>query len=603
MTDAEHLITPEQAGSLPGLFLERTRRTPSATAYRWYAGGSWQECSWEAMRLEAGRYRQAFQREGLQPGDRVAVMLKNGREWVLYEQAAMSLGLVVVPIYSEDRPDNAAYLLADSGARVLLLGDAGRWRDIESAVDRPDALAQVQRVVALSGGDAGPERIRPLAGWTGSSADEDFAVMPLDAADLASIVYTSGTTGRPKGVMLSHANILENAHAACLTMPLRAGDTFLSFLPLSHMLERTGGHYIPMLIGGTVIYNRAIPQLADDLRTQRPHALISVPRIYERMYAKIQETLATRSRLEQTVFRLAVLVGWRRFLYQQQRASWRPDLLLWPWLSKRVAQPMLGLFGGQLRFAISGGAALPAPVARLFLSLGAPIYQGYGMTEASPVVSVNRPHDNVPDSIGHPLPGVEVKLGEHDELMLRGPNVMQGYWNNQDASAKAIADDGWLRTGDRARVDGDGRLYIVGRLKEIIVLSNGEKVPPADMEAAMLEEPLVEQALVVGEGKPYLSALVVVNAARFEPWARGLGLEGGLDRLLEEPKAGKALLDLLSKRLKQFPGYAKLRRIALLGEPWTIENGLLTPTLKPRRPDILKKYEAIVQSFYQGHDV
>ena len=593
-----HVITPQRAGSLPGLFTARAVATPDAVAYRWYENGRWMEARWGEMLKEAGRYRAALAREGLPAGERVAIMLKNCREWVLFEQAALSLGLVVVPVYSEDRAENAAFVLRDSQTRVLLIQDAARWR----AVAEVDALPDVIRVIVPAGAGEGDEpRVQPAAAWLDSAPHGEFAQTPLSCNELATIVYTSGTTGRPKGVMLSHANILENAYACSQCVELRPDDLFLSFLPLSHMLERTAGHYLPMMVGAVVAYNRAVPQLADDLRTLKPQALISVPRIYERMHAKIMETLSAQPAHRRWMFRLAVNLGWRKFQFRQSRALWHPGLLLWPLLKKRVADPVLALLGGRLRFAISGGAALPAPVARTFVALGAPILQGYGLTEASPVVSVNRPQDNVPDSIGLPLPGVQLKLGPNGELWVQGASVMQGYWNNPKASAETLSADGWLRTGDLGHIDERGRAYITGRIKDIIVLSSGEKVPEGDLEAAILEEPLIEQALVIGESRPYLSALLVVNDARLAAWAQERGIDGAPGQSLSDARVSKAVLDTLAKRLKNFPGYAKLRRIALVAEPWTVENGLLTPTLKRRRAAILKKYADTIQELYRGH--
>ncbi|OAD22926.1 long-chain-fatty-acid--CoA ligase, partial [Candidatus Thiomargarita nelsonii] len=375
--------------------------------------------------------------------------------------------------------------------------------------------------------------------------------------NLASIVYTSGTTGRPKGVMLSHSNMLRNAQAAASCMNFNHHDLFLSFLPLSHTLERTDGYYLPMVVGATVAYARSIPQLAMDLTTLSPTALISVPRIYEQVYAKIQNQLEKKSALAQKLFTLTVEVGWRRFEYRQGRATWHPRLLLWPLLRRLVATPVLDKLGGRMRVAISGGAALSPAIAKLFIGLGLNLLQGYGLTETSPVISVNRPDDNVPESIGTILPGVEVKVDDNGELLTKGPYVMLGYWKNPSATQETIDEAGWLHTGDKARQDEQGHLYITGRIKEIIVMGNGEKVPPADMEMMICTDPLFDQVMIVGEAKPFLSALLVLNAEYWQAFAKDLNAE-----TLQEKAVHQAILKRLNKHLKDFPGYAQIRRVS-----------------------------------------
>ncbi|MFN3716576.1 MAG: AMP-dependent synthetase/ligase, partial [Thiobacillus sp.] len=419
------------------------------------------------------------------------------------------------------------------------------------------------------------------------------------AADLlASIVYTSGTTGRPKGVMLTHANLLWNAYFASECASFAPREVFLSFLPLSHTLERTGGYYLPMLLGGEVAYARSIAQLAQDLQAVRPTVLISVPRIYERVYGRIQDGLAKKKPIARALFDLAVRVGWRRFERAQGVAGWHPELLLWPLLKKLVADNVTEKLGGRLKLAISGGAALSPEIARVFIGLGVPIIQGYGLTETSPVVCVNRPDSNVPASIGQPLPGVEVKIGENDELLTRSRCVMRGYWKNEEATRAMIDADGWLHTGDKCRVDARGHYAIVGRIKDIIVLNNGEKVPPADMESAILLDPLFEQVMVIGEGKPYLAALTVLNEEHWQTFAASLNVDPSHPAALNDPKVVKALTRRVAEHLKHFPGYAQIRRLHPELKPWTVDNGLLTPTLKVKRNQVLDRYRAAVEAMY-----
>jgi long-chain acyl-CoA synthetase len=271
---------------------------------------------------------------------------------------------------------------------------------------------------------------------------------------------------------------------------------------------------------------------------------------------------------------------------------------LWPLLKRRVARGITDALGGRLKLAISGGAALTPEIAQVFVGLGVPIYQGYGLTEASPVVCVNRPDSNVPASIGLPLPGVEVKIGDNDELLTRSRCVMRGYWKDEAATRAVIDAEGWLHSGDQASVDARGHYTIIGRIKDIIVLNNGEKVSPTDMEAAILLDPLFEQVMVVGEGRPYLAALAVLNEAHWQAFAASLGVDSGQTASLSDPKVTKALTLRMARHLKHFPGYAQIRRLHLALEPWTVDDGLLTPTLKVKRNQMLDRYRAVVDAMY-----
>jgi long-chain acyl-CoA synthetase len=320
--------------------------------------------------------------------------------------------------------------------------------------------------------------------------------------------------------MLSHANMLTNAHACLDTFAVSGDDLFLSFLPLSHTFERTLGYYLTVMTGSTVAFARSIQLLSEDLQNIRPTLLISVPRIYERVYGVIRTRLEEGLPLKRKLFYLAVEVGWARFEHQQGRGAWKPSFLLWPLLQKLVAQKVLDKLGGRLRVALSGGAALSPEISRVFVGLGLPIVQGYGLTETSPVITGNHLDNNYPDSVGQPIRDVEVRLGEQNVLLVKGPNVMLGYWNNPDATRATIDADGWLNTGDVAHISGTGHVYITGRIKEIIVMSNGEKIPPNDMELAILHDPLFDQVMIFGEARPYLVALAVLNPEVWLHFAR-----------------------------------------------------------------------------------
>src|SRR5574340_290756 len=420
---ATDVITPQEAGTLHGLFLERARRSPDRVAYRHFQGNEWRDFTWREMLSEVARWQAALAGLGLQRGDRVAIMLRNCPSWMMFDQAAMSLGLVVVPLYTVDRPDNIAYIVNDADVKVLLFENADQWQALRTVRER---LGGVKCFVSIDAMRNGTEpRLKSVQEFLPPTAQLQ-APPPSEANDLASIIYTSGTTGKPKGVMLSHANILSNAHACLDTFAVHRDDLLLSFLPLSHTFDRTLGYYLPVMTGATVAFARSIPQLSEDLQTIRPTILISVPRIYERMYAAIRTSLDEGSPLRRKLFHLAVETGWARFEREQGRGPWKPSFLLWPLLQKLVAQKVLDRLGGRLRVAVSGGAALAPEISRVFVGLGLPVVQGYGLTETSPVISGNRPENNYPDSVGQPIRGVEVRLGELGALLVKGPNVMLG---------------------------------------------------------------------------------------------------------------------------------------------------------------------------------
>jgi long-chain acyl-CoA synthetase len=399
-------------------------------------------------------------------------------------------------------------------------------------------------------------------------------------------------------VMLSHLNVLSNAHASLQVVSVDAHDVFLSFLPLSHTFERTCGYYLAMMAGATVAYARSIQQLAEDLQVIRPTALISVPRIYERIWTAIGKRLDEGPAYRKKLFELTLAVGYARFEYQQGRATWRTQFLLWPLLQRLVASKVLARFGGRMRAALSGGAALAPQISRVFLGLGLPLLQGYGLTEASPVVCGNHLDDNVPASVGRAIPGVELKIADNGALLIRGPNVMLGYWNDPAATEAVMRPDGWLDSGDLVRMDEEGRVYITGRVKDILVLSNGEKIAPCDLEVAILRDPLFENVLIVGEGRPYLTLIAVLNAEHWHALAAAARDGDGNPAVLGSKAAERLVLKRIAPSLKAFPGYLQVRRAVLSLEAWTVENGLLTPTLKLKRSSVVEKFNTEIDRMY-----
>jgi long-chain acyl-CoA synthetase len=599
-TKNQDAISPSQAVTLHGLFLERVRRTPDKIAYRYFDARQsvWVDLSWAQMRDQVARWQAALAREGLVKGDRVALMLRNCPQWVMFDQAAMSLGLIVVPLYTVDRADSIAYIVNDAQVKVLLFETAQQWQELAGVVGQ---MGCVQRFVALDEVPGDEARLVAAPKYLHTQTVQLQPPVPCEIGELASIIYTSGTTGKPKGVMLSHNNMLSNAYDSMETFTIFGSDLMLSFLPLSHTFERTCGYYLQVMTGATVAYARSIPLLSEDLQYIKPTILISVPRIYERVYAAIHAKLKEGSPVKRLLFNLAVEVGWARFLREQGRGGWKLSFLLWPLLQKLVAQKILDRLGGRLRTAVSGGAALAPEISRMFVGLGLPVVQGYGLTETSPIVAGNYLENNFPDSVGQPIRGVQVKLGEQSALLVKGPNVMMGYWNNPEATRAMIDADGWLNTGDVAHISETGHVYITGRLKEIIVLSNGEKIPPGDMEAAILHDPLIDQVMICGEGKPYLVALAVLNPDMWKAIAAKVGVRSDMPESLTDSNVEAKVLRRIARNISSFPGYAKVHRVMLTLEPWTIENGLLTPTLKLKRVTVTKQFSAEIEELYKGH--
>lgn len=595
-------ITGKEARTLPRLFQIRVAWTPELLAYRQYdpADDQWRDYTWDEIGKRVARWRAAFSAEHLERGDRVTILLPNGIDWVCFDQAALSLGLVIVPFYIADSPHNFAYFLEDTGARLLLAETVAQWQKI--AEQAPD-LPMLKRIVIADAapGDAdGDPRTSLLADWLpddGKTAEGTT----LAPDDQATIVYTSGTTGRPKGVMLSHRNILSAAEAVLDRVPGGAEDSFISYLPLAHIFERTVGYYLPVMIGASVGYARSVQTLAEDLMVIRLTIFVGVPRVFERAYAAIREK-AGGNALTRTLLGWTLAIGRRRFEAAQGRAP-APGLLdraAWLVLARLVCGKILSRFGGRVRVAVTGGAPMSESVARFFVSLSLPLVEGYGLAEAAGPVCASSLEDNVIGSVGRPLIGVDARAAENSELVVRGPIVMIGYWNQPEATRNAIDADGWLHTGDIAEIS-DGRVFIRGRLKEILVTSTGENVPPSDLEVALIVDPLVAQVMVVGDGRPFLAALIVLQADAWRRFAARLGVDPDDPAALKSEKVRNTVLEQLAGLLQQFPRYAQIRAVHLMLDEWTVEEGLITATMKLKRDAIASRFASEIEHLYESH--
>lgn len=595
----------ENLTTLPQLLVNSVERYGEREALRQFdkETKSWHSLSYAQLMARVMEWRRAYAAMNLERGTRIGILMPNSIDHACADQAALANGLVPVPLHAIDTPGASAFILSDSRAQVLVTNKLTRWKQIQAAGGDLQDLTAV--IITEDEVDDETGMVRGLSEWLAAGTHVVELPEGPKEDDLAGIVYTSGTTGRPKGVMLTHGNIVSNVKATLECVFPQVGDIFLSFLPLSHTFERTAGYYLALATGCTIAYNRSVLLLADDLKTIRPTVIISVPRVYERIFARVQDKLKKSRPAARYLFDWAVEIGWRDFCRRNHLPVEHPgrawlDGLMRP-LVRKVSSTLLDQFGGRLRIAISGGAALSSKVARTFCGLGLPIIQGYGMTEASPIIAGNNRTLNQPNTVGKPFNNVEVRLGEGDEIQIKGPSITRGYWNRPDATADAFTEDGWFRTGDVGGFNELGLLSIKGRIKEIIVTSTGEKVPPADLEAAIETDPLFSQCYVIGENRPYLSLITVVNPDEWASFAKSCGVDPADPASLDNPSVKTSALKRAKTAAGEFPHYALPRAVVLTQEPWTIENGLITPTLKLKRGPLSKKFANVIAQLYATH--
>lgn len=595
----------ENLTTLPQLLVNSVERYGEREALRQFdkETKSWHSLSYAQLMARVMEWRRAYAAMNLERGTRIGILMPNSIDHACADQAALANGLVPVPLHAIDTPGASAFILSDSRAQVLVTNKLTRWKQIQAAGGDLQDLTAV--IITEDEVDDETGMVRGLSEWLAAGTHVVELPEGPKEDDLAGIVYTSGTTGRPKGVMLTHGNIVSNVKATLECVFPQVGDIFLSFLPLSHTFERTAGYYLALATGCTIAYNRSVLLLADDLKTIRPTVIISVPRVYERIFARVQDKLKKSRPAARYLFDWAVEIGWRDFCrrnhlpVEHTGRAWL-DGLMRP-LVRKVSSTLLDQFGGRLRIAISGGAALSSKVARTFCGLGLPIIQGYGMTEASPIIAGNNRTLNQPNTVGKPFNNVEVRLGEGDEIQIKGPSITRGYWNRPDATADAFTEDGWFRTDDVGGFNELGLLSIKGRIKEIIVTSTGEKVPPADLEAAIETDPLFSQCYVIGENRPYLSLITVVNPDEWASFAKSCGVDPADPASLDNPSVKTSALKRAKTAAGEFPHYALPRAVVLTQEPWTIENGLITPTLKLKRGPLSKKFANVIAQLYATH--
>ncbi len=590
--------------------LERTARLyPDREAYRWYEfrTNAWVSLTWREFSERVLRWRRAFAKMGLQKGARVAMLLPNSIDALTFDQAALANGLVPVPLHAIDTAGSSCFILNNSGAEFLVTVNFARWNSlVTSGVDLPHLRQVVFTNETDSGISQGHIPYCGLEEWlaTGNGVVE----LPAgpDEEDLAALVYTSGTTGRPKGVMLTHKNVVSNVRQIYGYLPVTENDCYLSFLPLSHTFERTASYYLAVATGATLAFSRGVSRILDDLREVNPTIMCSVPRVLERIHNQIMGVRRKMTKKKGYFFDWALEVGWRRFCKENDlpvEGSKRQclDFFIAGYLQRKIGDSVKHVFGSRIKTLFAGGAALNYSVAKFFCAMGIAIRQGYGLTESSPVISLCEEKGNHPLTVGRPLIGIEARVGDNDELQVRGPQVMKGYWGREEDTRRAFTEDGWLKTGDQADMSDGGRIRIKGRLKEIIVTSVGEKVSPVDLEFAIQEDHLFDQVMVVGENRPYIAALVVVNHERWTALCSDLQLDPNDPSTMGCRDVRNAVIKRVRAATKDFPRYGQPRNVAIIPEAWTVENGLLTTTMKLRRKQIAERFADEIEELYTGH--
>ncbi len=590
--------------TIPELFLNAVRNLPRPDCFS-YRGPDrrYVDVSSEEAYRRVRALRQGLKSLGVKPGDRVALLSENRLEWALADLAILCSGAVTVPIYPTLLTEAIGFIMRDCAPVAVFVSTAEQAEKIHEL--RGD-LPSLRDVIAFD--DAPLPNILPFAKLLQIGANmvadhppeprDEFA--PVSRDDLASIIYTSGTTGDPKGVMLTHWNFISNVLAVHEVVQITQEDRCLSFLPLSHVLERTAGYYCMLYRGVGIAYAERMDTVPQDLLDVRPTVVISVPRLYEKIYARVMGTAMAGSALKKNIFFWARAVG---LDYGRRR---REGQAIPPWLRFRyrladrlVFSKLRARTGGRLRFFVSGGAPLAPAINEFFYAAGLTILEGYGLTETSPVLAVNTFEHFRIGSVGPAMPNTELRIAEDGEILARGPQIMKGYFNNPEATREVLAEDGWLATGDIGHLDADGFLFITDRKKDIIVTAGGKNIAPQPIENTMLTNKYISQVVVIGDQHPYLSCLIVPDFDALRDFAAQQGITATEPMELIRDSRVRDLFDQqLAKVNSKLPGFNQVKTLALLAREFTIEAGELTPTLKVKRWAIAKKYASVIETLY-----
>lgn len=564
--------------------------------------GAWREITWNQFYSNAMNLGLALISLGIQPSDRVAIFSANSPEWQMVDMAVLSIGAVDVPLYATITAKQAEYILSDSGSRVIFVGSEGHMKKVLEVRNNLPALIKIVTMDNTPCDD--PDVITfdgmlKLGEEYTNKEEFDRRLEAVRPEDLCSIVYTSGTTGNPKGVMLTHDNFLSNVRTATELITVDDKEICLSFLPLSHVLERMSGYYTAVYNGVTIAHAQSIDTLVDDIGEIRPHWMVSVPRLYEKVHAGVLANIEGESPAKQKIFQWAVGVGGEvsKLTVNDEPVPFGLKLKH-KIANKLVFSKIYDKMGGRLRFFFSGGAPLAREIAEFFHAMGILILEGYGLTETSPVLTVNTPEAVRFGSVGKPVPGVEMRIAEDGEILAKGPNVMRGYFNRPEETAVAL-EGGWFHTGDIGVIDDDGFLFITDRKKDLIVTAGGKNIAPQNIENTLKLSRFIEQVAVIGDNRKYLSALIVPNFEELEAWASTEGIDfKNSGELVADERVNKLYREILDEFLEEFDRHERIVRFVLLPEEMTEAAGLLTPTLKLKRKQIADKYAAEIDKMY-----
>ena len=559
-------------------------------------GGTYEDISYAEFGASVDAFSKGLNALGVQKGDRIAILSENRPEWAISDFGILKAGAVNVPMFSTLTAAQVGYILKDSGAKIICVSTEKQLEKVTSIRDEVPTLEQVIIFDAIEGetqeGVIQFTAACEMAGEeVGSDSQED---------EVATIIYTSGTTGNPKGVMLTHANFIFNLQACKSLIEVRETDVLLSFLPLSHVFERLGGHYVPLFSGAKIAYAESTFTVAQNMKDVAPTVMLSVPRLYETMHERILRAVEEGSPLRQKIFHWGVSVGSAVSSAIQQGKKPSAILQLQQGIAdKLVFAKLKAATGGRLRFFVSGGAALPQSIAEFFHAAGILILEGYGLTETSPVISMNHPGNWKFGTVGVSVPGVEVQIAEDGEILTRGPHVMKGYFNNASATTEVIDEDGWFHTGDIGIIDEDGFVKITDRKKNIIVLSNGKNVAPQPIESALVQSPFISQIMVIGSERKNLAALIVPNFDALKAWASENGVNtDDLSAMLQTREVQQHIQSEIRSRLTDFADFEQVRRFTLLEKEFSQEDDEMTPTLKLKRNVIIEKYSDVIEGMY-----
>ncbi len=588
----EVLERVRSARSLPDAFGLAVLEKEDKVALGEKVGGRWQTVSFRDLYRRIEHFAGGLAGLGVDAGSRVALMSTNCIGWTVADLAIMSLGAVTVPIFPTLGPKQTAHILKDSGAEIVIVEGGEQLESVrESGVP-------VRRVIVIDEDGANRDVLRfsevEREGARKQNPGWEENLLSLGRDDVATLIYTSGTSGRQKGVILTHGNILSNLEAIIEVVPISDDDIGLSVLPLSHVLERTCSQFVNLVGGGTNYIAESVDEVQQNLLEVRPTVLLVVPRLFERVFGVIRAQ-GTANPVRARIFEGAVRLARRKYEHDCGESTMSlAERALFAICDLLVYRKVRKGLGGRVRFCVSGGARLEPWLGEFFYGAGVPIIEGYGLTETSPVISVNHPEDLRFGTVGPPLPNVEVKLSEDGEILVRGPSVTPGYHNLPEEN-EASFEDGWFRTGDVGEFDEGGRLRITDRSKDIMVLDTGKNVAPQPVETALSNTPHIEQAMLIGDGRKFVSALIVPD---FEAVRRSLQEDLSNEKMCSDRRVMELIQSEIDEVSADFPRHERPKKFALVPYEWTEENGEMTPTLKLKRKRILSRNEDLVREIY-----